>query len=111
MISTESSSAKSITYPCPHKHTPGLLANIHSMENYSHLNVSSSPVTKPTRILTKEQRNDPFADPPPITDSDLQDGMINLLNRGIIPRDVDLTPAFNRGANPFNSQPMRYPNN
>jgi hypothetical protein len=34
--------------------------------------------------------------------------MINLLNRGIIPRDVDLTPAFNRGANPFNSQPMKY---
>ena len=67
-------------------------------------------MSKPSRILTKEQRNDPFADPPPITDNDLQDGMINLLNRGIIPKDVDLTPAFNRGANPFNSQPMKYSN-
>jgi hypothetical protein len=26
--------------------------------------------------------------------------MISLLNRGIIPRDVDLTPAFEKGAPP-----------
>jgi len=26
--------------------------------------------------------------------------MISLLNRGIIPKDVDLTPAFEKGAPP-----------
>ena len=31
-------------------------------------------------------------DPPPITE--------DLLNKGIIPRDVDLTPAFEKGAAP-----------
>jgi hypothetical protein len=27
--------------------------------------------------------------------------MLSLLNRGIIPRDVDLSPAFERGNAPF----------
>ena len=53
------------------------------------------------RILPKNYRDDPFADPPPITENDIQDGMFSLLNRGIIPRDVDLTPAFERGSKPF----------
>lgn len=39
-------------------------------------------------------------DPPPITEDDINKGMINLLNRGIIPKDVDLTPAFEKGAAP-----------
>ena len=53
------------------------------------------------RILPKNFRDDPFADPPPITENDIKDGMYSLLNRGIIPRDVDLTPAFERGKAPF----------
>ena len=53
--------------------------------------------TKPQRVLTKDQRHDPFADPPPITDYDLAQGMMNLVNRGMIPKNVDLTPAFSRG--------------
>ena len=51
--------------------------------------------------MPKNFRDDPFADPPPITENDIQDGMFSLLNRGIIPRDVDLTPAFERGNAPF----------
>jgi len=51
--------------------------------------------------LPKNFRNDPFADPPPITENDISDGMYSLLNRGIIPRDVDLSPAFERGNAPF----------
>jgi hypothetical protein len=51
--------------------------------------------------LPKNFRDDPFADPPPITENDIQDGMFSLLNRGIIPRDVDLSPAFERGNAPF----------
>ena len=58
-------------------------------------------VTQPKRILPKKFREDPFADPPPITEDDIGEGMMNLLNRGIIPRDVDLSPAFERGAPPF----------
>ena len=53
------------------------------------------------RILPKHFRDDPFADPPPITENDISDGMYSLLNRGIIPRDVDLTPAFERSGAPF----------
>ena len=53
------------------------------------------------RILPKHFRDDPFADPPPITENDISDGMFSLLNRGIIPRDVDLTPAFERSGAPF----------
>lgn len=53
------------------------------------------------RILPKNFRDDPFAEPPPITENDIQDGMFSLVNRGIIPRDVDLTPAFERGNAPF----------
>lgn len=54
------------------------------------------------RILPKNFRDDPFAEPPPITENDISDGMFSLVNRGIIPRDVDLTPAFERGVAPFN---------
>jgi len=58
-------------------------------------------VFQPKRILPKNFRDDPFADPPPITETDIKDGMYSLLNRGIIPRDVDLSPAFERGKAPF----------
>ena len=33
--------------------------------------------------------------------------MFSLLNRGIIPRDVDLTPAFERGNAPFHYKQAR----
>ena len=62
-------------------------------------------VTRPKRILPKKFREDPFAEPPPITEDDIRDGMMSLLNRGIIPRDVDLTPAFERGAPPIAFKP------
>jgi len=58
-------------------------------------------ILQPKRILPKHYRDDPFADPPSISENDISDGMFSLLNRGIIPRDVDLTPAFERGNAPF----------
>ena len=64
-------------------------------------------VAQPKRILPKYFRDDPFADPPPITQDDIEDGMFNLLNRGIIPRDVDLTPAFERGSAPLKMAKMQ----
>jgi len=62
------------------------------------------------RILPKQFRDDPFADPPPITENDIADGMYSLLNRGIIPRDVDLSPAFERNSAPFafNRAPIHF---
>lgn len=62
---------------------------------------------KPKRILPKNFRDDPFADPPPITENDIRDGMYSLINRGVIPKDVDLTPAFERGNAPLNAVKMR----
>lgn len=53
--------------------------------------------------MPKNFRDDPFADPPPITENDIRDGMYSLLNRGVIPKDVDLTPAFERGNAPLNA--------
>lgn len=46
-------------------------------------------------------------DPPPISDEDINRGMINLITKGIIPKDVDITPAFERGAPPLSVQPAR----
>jgi len=41
-----------------------------------------------------------LANPPPISEEDINKGMATLLNKGIIPKDVDLTPAFEKGAPP-----------
>jgi len=59
--------------------------------------VRSNRTYAPKRILPKKIRDDPFSDPPPIDAADINDGMFNLINRGIIPRDVDVSPAFDRG--------------
>jgi hypothetical protein len=34
--------------------------------------------------------------------------MISLLNKGIIPKDVDLTPAFEKGAPPVMCRAMKF---
>lgn len=44
---------------------------------------------------------------PPITEDDIDQGMITLLNKGIIPRDVDLTPAFEKGSAPVTVKSIR----
>lgn len=68
--------------------------------------LKNGKVSHPKRILPKYFRDDPFAEPPPITEDDIADGMLNLLNRGIIPKDVDLSPAFERGIAPFQANTM-----
>lgn len=47
-----------------------------------------------------------LSNPPPINEEDINKGMITLLNRGIIPKDVDLTPAFEKGAPPVQFKSM-----
>jgi hypothetical protein len=60
--------------------------------------VRKDRLNAPKRILPKKFRDDPFADAPAIHQSDLNSGMFNLVNRGLIPRDVDVSPAFDRGS-------------
>jgi hypothetical protein len=57
------------------------------------------------RRLPMIQEND---DPPPITEDDIDKGMITLLNKGIIPKDVDLTPAFEKGAAPVTVKSIKF---
>lgn len=47
---------------------------------------------------------------PTINEEDISQGMFNLINRGVIPRDIDLTPAFESGAPPLATKPARYHN-
>lgn len=47
-----------------------------------------------------------------ITENDISKGIFNLMNKGIIPKDVDLTPAFERGAPPLTNKAIAiYPGN
>lgn len=56
-----------------------------------------SKVAEPNRILPKPNRLDPLADPPALTEGDLNGGLLSLVNRGFIPQTADITPAFERG--------------
>lgn len=42
------------------------------------------------KILPKNIRNNPFSEIPPITEGDLKKGLYNLIQTGIIPKDMDL---------------------
>jgi hypothetical protein len=39
-----------------------------------------------------------------ITEDDVKEGMLSLITRGVIPRDADLSPAFDRGGPILHSQ-------
>lgn len=54
-------------------------------------------MTAPKRLLPRPNRLDPLADPPPLTQEDLDNGLQSLQHRGFIPPAADLTPAFERG--------------
>lgn len=67
--------------------------------------------SKKWKQKTNNEVTDPYGgatDPPPITEDDINKGMISLLNKGIIPRDVDLTPAFEKGAPPVMCKGIRF---
>jgi hypothetical protein len=52
-------------------------------------------------ILDKRHRNDPFYDIPSVSEGEFKKGLNYLLNKGIIPKDYDLTPAFEKGHPPI----------
>jgi hypothetical protein len=51
---------------------------------------------------------DDVNNPPPISEEDINKGMMTLLNKGVIPKDIDLTPAFEKGAPPVQFKTMRF---
>lgn len=52
--------------------------------------------TKPRRVLPREVRENPFCNLPILMDEDLNDGIMSLISQGLIPKDVDVTPALDR---------------
>ena len=74
--------------------------------------VTKSYAAKHTKTIGKNKKLAPIAegleDPPPITEDDIDKGMITLLNKGIIPKDVDLTPAFEKGSAPVTVKTMKF---
>lgn len=52
-------------------------------------------------ILPRVYREDPHNNPAPLNKQDLQNGLLSLINKGIIPRDADVGPAFMRGLPPL----------
>jgi hypothetical protein len=61
--------------------------------------------SKPVGILPKNIRDNPFA-PAPIKEKDIKKGVLSMITRGLVPREVDLTPAFERGGTLFSNQRM-----
>ena len=47
-------------------------------------------------------------DPPPISEEAISQGMISLVSKGLIPKDVDLTPAFEKGAPPVTCKGIKF---
>lgn len=58
----------------------------------------------PRKKTFQKQSNLDYSNAPCISEDDISKGMFNLINRGIIPKDVDLTPAFERGAPPLHNK-------
>lgn len=58
--------------------------------------VCHSKTTKPKKILPREVRENPFCNLPVLMDEDQNLGLINLVNQGLIPKDVDVSPALDR---------------
>lgn len=49
-----------------------------------------------------------MADNPPISEDAINEGMMALVNKGMIPKDVDLTPAFEKGAPPVTCKSIKF---
>ena len=47
-------------------------------------------------------------DPPPISEDAINEGMLGLVTKGLVPKDVDLTPAFEKGAPPVTCKGIKF---
>ena len=61
----------------------------------------------PQAMLPRANRVNPAANPPAISEEDISKGILNLVNRGFIPPNVDLSAAFSSGAPPVTQAPVR----
>ncbi|KAG2448854.1 hypothetical protein HYH02_006205 [Chlamydomonas schloesseri] len=60
----------------------------------------------PGVILPRHMREDPHGlAPPEVTDLELDKGLFHLVNRGLLPQKVDLTPALCGQAGPYRTAP------
>jgi hypothetical protein len=66
--------------------------------------VKPKRVERKPDILPKHIRNDPFCEPLPVSINDINKGLFNLLNKGVIGKDVDISTAFERGHPPIRSR-------
>ena len=53
------------------------------------------------RVIPELSRRDPNNFPPEITEEDINEGMLKMLYKGMIPHDADLSPAFQRHKPPL----------
>lgn len=53
------------------------------------------------QVLPREIRENPLAGPVDIAEEELNSGILRLIQRGVIPKAVDLSPAFQRGVRPI----------
>ncbi|EKX36818.1 hypothetical protein GUITHDRAFT_116984 [Guillardia theta CCMP2712] len=69
--------------------------------------VIRSKTSEPGTVLPAAVRRDPSAPPPRLTQKDIHKGMSELVNKGLIPKYVDLTPAFVRTPAPVLCGPVQ----
>ena len=88
-------------------------------------NILQKPLTKATKSYAAKRgaRNRPLPpfrntaavsdmaylnDPPPISEDAISEGMMSLVTKGLVPKDVDLTPAFEKGAPPVTCKGVKF---
>lgn len=54
-------------------------------------------LTQPNGLLPLQNRRDPHAPPPAVTNEDVSKGIFSLINRGLLPSTIDVTAAFREG--------------
>ena len=103
---------ESSTQPLPEIKPPMRKASVSRLSE-SFLKDASKPprfeytkkkTTLPRKYSSRSRFSNSQADAPCITEDDISKGMLNLIAKGVIPKDVDLTPAFERGAPPISSK-------
>ena len=88
-------------------------------------NILQKPLTKATKSYAAKRgaKNRPLPpfrntaavsdmqylnDPPPISEDAINEGMMSLVTKGLVPKDVDLTPAFEKGAPPVTCKGVKF---
>ncbi|KAK3248759.1 hypothetical protein CYMTET_41786 [Cymbomonas tetramitiformis] len=61
----------------------------------------SAITIKAGTIIPKHIREDPYADPPPLVPEDMKHGVLNLINRGLLPNHIDMTSTLAYGGAPL----------